>query len=381
MKVNEGIQPEVVDTLFEKVSAVIENARQLIVSTINTSEVYAKYEIGRYIVEDEQQGKYRAQYGKGVLSALSDKLTIQYGEGWSYSNLRQIRQFYIVYSKMTASGCQIEKLGLNDSQKVGLQNDNHRLSKAAIPAEALSRMPKFTLSWSHYLILMRIDNPEARRFYEIECAQQQWSKRHLSRQVGSSLYERLALSRNKDEVMRLAQEGQVIEKPADIIKNPITLEFLGLKPDVVYSESKLEHAIIGKMQQFLLELGKGFLFEARQKRFTFDEQHFYVDLVFYNRLLQCYVLIDLKADKLSHQDLGQMQMYVNYYDRFMRQEFEKPTIGILLCKEKNDALVQLTLPEDANIYAAEYSLYLPDKTLLQSKLKQWIEEFEEYNEE
>ena len=306
---------------------------------------------------------------------------MRYGEGWSYSNLRQIRQFYIVYSKMTASGCQIEKLESNCSKKVELQIDNHRLSKVTIPEEALSRMPKFTLSWSHYLILMRIDNPEARRFYEIECAQQQWSKRHLSRQVGSSLYERLALSRNKDEVMRLAQEGQVIEKPADIIKNPITLEFLGLKPDVAYSESKLEHAIIGKMQQFLLELGKGFLFEARQKRFTFDEQHFYVDLVFYNRLLQCYVLIDLKADKLSHQDLGQMQMYVNYYDRFMRQEFEKPTIGILLCKEKNDALVQLTLPEDANIYAAEYSLYLPDKNLLQSKLKQWIEEFEEYNEE
>ena len=381
MKGNEGIQAQVVDTLFEKVSVVIENARQMIVSTINTSEVYAKYEIGRYIVEDEQQGKYRAQYGKGILSALSEKLTLRYGEGWSYSNLRQIRQFYIVYSKMTASGCQIEKLESNCSKKVELQIDNHRLSKVTIPEEALSRMPKFTLSWSHYLILMRIDNPEARRFYEIECAQQQWSKRHLSRQVGSSLYERLALSRNKDEVMRLAQEGQVIEKPADIIKNPITLEFLGLKPDVAYSESKLEHAIIGKMQQFLLELGKGFLFEARQKRFTFDEQHFYVDLVFYNRLLQCYVLIDLKADKLSHQDLGQMQMYVNYYDRFMRQEFEKPTIGILLCKEKNDALVQLTLPEDANIYAAEYSLYLPDKNLLQSKLKQWIEEFEEYNEE
>ena len=228
---------------------------------------------------------------------------------------------------------------------------------------------------------MRIANADERSFYEIECVRQMWSVRQLSRQVGSSLYERLALSRNKEEVMRLALEGQVVERPTDIIKNPITLEFLGLKPDAVYSESKLENAIIDKMQQFLLELGKGFLFEARQKRFTFDEQHFYVDLVFYNRLLQCYVLIDLKADRLSHQDLGQMQMYVNYYDRYMKQEFEKPTIGILLCKEKNDALVQLTLPEDANIYAAEYSLYLPDKALLQSKLKQWIEEYDEYNQE
>lgn len=224
---------------------------------------------------------------------------------------------------------------------------------------------------------MRLENLEARSFYEIECRKQQWSVRQLSRQVGSSLYERLALSRNKKEIMRLASEGQTIEKPSDIIKNPLTLEFLGLKPDITYSESKLENAIIGKMQNFLLELGKGFLFEARQKRFTFDEQNFYVDLVFYNRLLQCYVLIDLKTDKLAHQDLGQMQMYVNYYDRYIKEDFENPTIGILLCEEKNDALVELTLPSNANIYASAYQLYLPDKNLLQKKLKEWIEEFEE----
>ncbi len=227
---------------------------------------------------------------------------------------------------------------------------------------------------------MRVENSDARSFYEIECTQQQWSKRQLSRQVGSCLYERLALSRNKEEVMLLAKEGQTIGKPSDIIKNPITVEFLGLKPDAAYSESKLENAIINKMQQFLLELGKGFLFEARQKRFTFDEQHFFVDLVFYNRLLQCYVLIDLKIDKLTHQDLGQMQMYVNYYDRYVKQDFEKPTIGILLCKEKNDVLVELTLPKDANIYASAYQLYLSNKALLQAKVKEWIEVFEE-NEE
>lgn len=244
----------------------------------------------------------------------------------------------------------------------------------------VSSVPSFSLSWSHYLILMRINDINERNFYEIESKNQNWSVRQLSRQVGSSLYERLALSRNKEELMRLALEGQTIEKPTDIIKNPLTLEFLGLKPDTAYTESKLENAIIGKMQQFLLELGKGFLFEARQKRFTFEEQHFFVDLVFYNRLLQCYVLIDLKTSKLSHQDLGQMQMYVNYYDRFVKQDYERPTIGILLCEEKNDALVQLTLPENANIYASEYSLYLPDKALLQSKLKQWIDEFNEINE-
>ena len=160
--------------------------------------------------------------------------------------------------------------------------------------------------------------------------------------------------------MRLSHERQTINKPDDIIKNPLTLEFLGLKPDASYSETKLENAIIDKMQHFLLELGKGFLFEARQKRFTFEEENFYVDLVFYNRLLQCYVLIDLKVGKLTHQDLGQMQMYVNYYDRYMKQDFEKPTIGILLCKEKKDALVELTLPKDSNIYAQQYALYLPD---------------------
>ena len=378
MKDNNTTQPKVIDKLFERVSIVIENTRQMIASTINTAEVYAKYEIGRHIVESEQNGEQRAQYGKHILKDLSEKLTATYGAGWSYSNLRQIRQFYIIYSNLTNTVCQIKNdnryLSNSIKQTTKYNNDTN------IGLNNLDR-PKFSLSWSHYLILMRIENPDERSFYEIECNRQMWSVRQLSRQVNSSLYERLALSRDKDSVMRLAQDGLIVEKPSDIIKNPITLEFLGLKPDAIYTESKLENAIIGKMQHFLLELGKGFLFEARQKRFTFDEQHFYVDLVFYNRLLQCYVLIDLKTDRLSHQDLGQMQMYVNYYDRYMKQEFEKPTIGILLCKEKSDALVQLTLPEEANIYATQYSLYLPDKTLLQSKLKQWIEEFEENNEE
>ena len=219
-----------------------------------------------------------------------------------------------------------------------------------------------------------MESAEERRFYEIEAKNQNWSVRQLQRQYNSSLYERLALSKDKEAILRLAQEGQTINKLDDIIKNPLTLEFLGLKPDASYSETKFENAIIDKLQQFLLELGKGFLFEARQKRFTFDEENFFVDLVFYNRLLQCYVLIDLKVDKLAHQDLGQMQMYVNYYDRYVKQDFEKPTIGILLCKEKKDALVELTLPKDSNIYAQQYALYLPDKQLLQAKLKEWIDE-------
>lgn len=361
------------DSLLEKISTIIEQSRRMVYIAANVAEVKARYEVGRYIVEDEQHGE-RATYGKQVLINLSKHLIEKYGSDWSYDTLKRCRYFYKAYEHVMIGATTLPQLKNNLDKS---ENDD-------IPdwgnSVAPIRLPRFTLSWSHYLILMRIDNVEARNFYEIECTQQQWSVRQLSRQVGSSLYERLALSRNKEDVMRLACEGQTLEKPADIIKNPLTLEFLGLKPDTLYTESKLENAIIGKMQQFLLELGKGFLFEARQKRFTFDEQHFYVDLVFYNRLLQCYVLIDLKTSKLSHQDLGQMQMYVNYYDRYMKQDFEKPTIGILLCKEKNDALVQLTLPEHSNIYASEYSLYLPDKTLLQSKLQQWIEEYDESNE-
>lgn len=195
------------------------------------------------------------------------------------------------------------------------------------------------------------------------------------------MYERLALSRDKKGVLRLAKEGNVITKPEDIIKQPTVLEFLGMKEKAKYSETDLETdletALINKLQKFLLELGKGYLFEARQKRFTYEEDNYYVDLVFYNRLLRCYVLVDLKVDKLTHQDIGQMQMYVNYYDRYEKLEDENPTIGILLCKEKNDALVEITLPKDSNIYASEYKLYLPDKKLLQQKLKEWIEEEEE----
>lgn len=357
------------DELFEHISSLIVDSRKHVAKAVNTAMVYTYYGVGQYIVEFEQNGDYRAAYGKGVLNRLSAKLTGLFGKGWSVDTLENCRKFFQVYSISSGDQTKSETL----SRKSG--NHSHEISET--PSRNSDNRLSFTLSWSHYLILMRIDNPDARSFYEIECAQQQWSVRQLSRQVGSSLYERLALSRDKNEVMRLATEGQTIEKPSDIIKSPLTLEFLGLKPDVSYSESKLENAIISKMQQFLLELGKGFLFEARQKRFTFDEQHFYVDLVFYNRLLQCYVLIDLKTDKLSHQDLGQMQMYVNYYDRFVKQDFEKPTIGILLCERKNDALVELTLPKDANIYASAYQLYLPDKALLQAKVKEWIAEFKE----
>jgi predicted nuclease of restriction endonuclease-like (RecB) superfamily len=353
------------DKLAKRIEALVVEARQKIASTANVAMVYTYFEVGRYIIEDEQGGKHRAEYGKGILKGVSARLTANLGKGWSVENLTAMRKFYVLYSKSVTSGYDIQETEIpTTGLEIQNENRNHWL-----------RNHQFVLTWSHYLILTHVSNSEARRFYEIEAYKQQWSKRQLQRQIGSGLYERLALSRDKDEVMRLATEGQVVEKPADIIKDPLVLEFCGLKPEASYSETDLESAIISRLQDFLLEMGKGFLFEARQKRFTFEERHFYIDLVLYNRLLQAYVLVDLKMDDLTHQDLGQMQMYVNYYDRYVKEDFEKPTIGILLCERKNDALVELTLPEDANIYAQQYALCLPEKALLQQKLREWIAEF------
>ena len=235
---------------------------------------------------------------------------------------------------------------------------------------------QFTLSWSQYVFLIGINNADERHFYEIEAAENGWTLPELKRQFNSGLYERLALSRDKDGVKKLSSEGQVVSQPQDLLKDPYVLEFLGLDEKARYSESDLESAIIGKLEHFLLELGKGFLFEARQKRFTFEEDHFFVDLVFYNRLLRCYVLIDLKIGKLTHQDMGQMQMYVNYFDRHVRLDDENQTVGIVLCKKKNDAIVEITLPKEANIHAREYQLYLPSKEELRKKLVEWGEEQE-----
>lgn len=234
----------------------------------------------------------------------------------------------------------------------------------------------FKLSWSHYVCLITITNEHERAFYEVEAANENWSLRELKRQIDSSLYERLSLSRDKETIRKMSKEGVIVTKPRDVIKDPYVLEFLGLDEKTVYSESDLETAIIDKLEHFLLELGKGFLFEARQKRFTFDEDHFYVDLVFYNRLLRSYVLIDLKIGELKHQDLGQMQMYVNYFDRYVKLDAENPTIGIILCKKKKNSLVEITLPKDANIHASAYQLYLPSKEELKKQLELAAKELE-----
>ena len=341
------------DGFLKIIAGILKNARKSAKTAVNLTMVYAYFEIGRMIIEEEQNGKNRAAYGKQILQELSEYLTAQFGKGFSVGNLKNIRQFYRVYA--------CNQIG----ETVFSQFED-------LPVTKTGR--RFYLSWSHYLKLMRIDNADERHFYEIEAVKNDWSLSELKRQFNSALYERLLLSTEKDKVYDLALKGQMIEKPSDLVKDPYVLEFLGMQELPEYSESELENRIIDHLQQFLLELGKGFTLVGRQVRFTFDEDHFRVDLVFYNRLLRCFVLFDLKIEKLTHQDLGQMQMYVNYYDRYEKTEDEDPTIGVLLCQQKSDALVELTLPTDSNIYASKYELYLPDKKELQEKLREWFAE-------
>ncbi len=356
------------DRLVELFQRTHEETQRSAARAVDRSLVVRNWLFGWYIVEFEGGGlSHRELYGKELIAHLSNRLTEVGIKGCSRTNLRKFRQFYQAFRDIP------QTLSAHSGQPQKIQQPLVVESFAPdtfAAAESMTELAaRFTLGWSHYAALVAIDNTEARRFYEIEATENNWSRRELERQIASSLYERLALSRDKEEVRRLASEGQVVEKASDLIKDPVVLEFLGLEERPGYSENDLETAIIDRLQQFLLELGKGFLFEARQKRFTFDNRHFRVDLVFYNRLLQCYVLIDLKLGELSHQDLGQMQMYVNYFDRHVKTEEELPTIGILLCDDKSDAVVELTLPEDSNIYASRYQLYLPSKQELVTQIE------------
>ena len=360
-------------TLVSELRGLIESARRTVVTTVNSLQVLTNFEIGRRIVEHEQKGAERAEYGKELLKELAVRLNEEFGKGFSRTNLQAMRNFFLLWQDRDPRICQ-KASGKLIGNAIG-QKPSDQSAPKEIFQKASEKSP-FTLSWSHYVLLLTIKNPDERSFYEIEATKEGWSLPELKRQVASCLYERLALSKNKDGVRLLANEGQIIVTAADILKEPYVLEFLGLDEKAGYSESDMESAIIDQLEKFLLELGKGYLFEARQKRFTFDEDHFFVDLVFYNRLLRCYVIIDLKLDKLSHQDLGQMQMYVNYFDRHVKTPDENPTIGILLCKRKKEAIVELTLPADANIHAREYNLYLPSKELLQQKLVEWVREQE-----
>lgn len=320
---------------YDEIKALLHHARSHIYSTINTTMTQTYWEIGKRIIEEEQQGESRAAYGKAILKTLSDELGREFGKGFSVDNLENMRRFYRAFQK----------------------------------SETVS--PKFKLSWSHYLFLTRIDHQEERDFYEIEAIQNSWTLREMKRQFDSGLYERLKLSLDKSKVKELSTQGHVIESVNDMIKDPYVLEFVGLPMHSSYSESDLETRLIDKLEHFLLELGKGFTFVARQKRITIDEKHFAVDLVFYNRLLKSFVVIDLKIGELKHQDIGQMMMYVNYFDRFEKTEDENMTIGIILCKDKSEALVEMTLPKDNNqIYASKYLTVLPNKKELQKLLEE-----------
>ena len=339
--------------LYDSIKELIENAKSNIVRNVNSIVVYTHFEIGKKIVENEQQGKERAVYAEKTLVQLSADLTAEYGSGYSRSNLEYMRKFYLLY-KNRISPPAAGKSGISKKSQPVVGKLNNSLQ----------------LSWSHYIQLLKIEDENERNFYEIESIQNNWGKRELIRQFNSALYERIALSKNKKAVKELGKKGQIIEKPTDALKHHTVLEFLDLKEDESYTESELENEIISKLEHFMMELGKGFLFEGRQKRFTFDGDNFYVDLVFYNRLLRCFVLLDLKIGRLTHQDIGQIQMYVNYYDRKIKLPDENSTIGIILCKEENKTVVEFTLPENnKTIFAKEYKLYLPSKDELRKQLE------------
>lgn len=350
--------------------------------SVDIALVVRNWLFGWYIVEFENAGVERKKlYGKSLIKKLSKQLTGNLGKGFSQRSLEQFRQFYMNYNEIpqTVSAESLEIASQENQQTLSVISFS-KISDELMPSFFDELSSLFKLSWSHYVTLLTIKSLDERSFYEIEAIDNYWSVRELKRQINSSLYERLALSRDKAQVKELAKKGQLISKPEDVLKSPYVLEFLDLPEQAHYSEHELEIAIINKIEHFLLELGKGFLFEARQKRFTFDDDHFYVDLVFYNRLLHCYVLIDLKRGKLTHQDLGQMQMYVNYFDRFVKLDSETLTIGIVMCHQKNDAVVELTLPKNNNIHTSEYQLYLPSKDELKRQLEEAQEDWEAHHE-
>ena len=365
------------EVLYDRVAQILEQARGQVARTVNTAMVQAYWRIGREIVEVEQAGKERAGYGEEIIKKLSARLKGGFGKGFSAPNLRNMRQFFLTFP----DGSTVP--GAGDPKRSALPSVSveatiaRRIIHSAPPSESVPTLFPPDLGWTHYMILMRVSNPTARAFYEIEAVREAWSTRALERQIGSLQFERLAKSRAPDDVLAMAQRGLEVATPSDVIKDPFVLEFLDLGARPRFQERDIEQAIIDRLETFLLEMGKGFCFVGRQKRLTVEGDHFYVDLVFYNRLLRCFVLVDLKLGKLTHQDLGQMQMYVNYFDRTQRAAHEAMTVGIVLCSDKNAAMVKITLPENNNqIVAATYHLYLPTEAELQIELAREREEAE-----
>lgn len=308
--------------LLGSIRQLIEQAQARAVRSVNFERVLLYWNMGKHIVEEEQRGKERADYGSYLIKSLADSLTREYGSGYSFRQLNFCRQFYLSFPIMNALRSQ--------------------------------------LNWTQYRLLLRLEDADKRTYYIEESCNNNWSARQLERQINSQLYERLLLSSDKESVIAVAKKESAPENPKDIIKDPMVLEFLGLTPQAAYYEKDLEQALITNMQAFLLELGNGFSFVSRQQRIHLEEDDFFIDLVFYNRLLRCFVIVEIKTEKLTHQHLGQLQMYVNYYDRMEKQPEENPTIGILLCADKNNAVVEFALPEkNKTILASQYQLYLP----------------------
>ena len=318
---NNLINNNEINNIFNAIKQLVINSKNKVYSAVNTEMLNLYLNIGKAIMEI-QQGDERANYGDAVLEKLSEKLTAEFGKGFSKRNLERMRKFYIYFPIATTVSSQ--------------------------------------LSWSHYLEIIKIEEKYKRNFYIKETINARWSVRELQRQIGSLLYERLLLSANKDKILELAEKGQELKNSKDLVKDPFVLEFLDIKENTDYLESDLEKNILEHLKEFLLELGKGFMFVGSQVRITLEDEHFYPDLIFYNRLLKCFVIIDLKIGKVSHQDIGQMQMYVNYYDRKIKNDEENPTVGILLSTQKNKTVVKYTLPEDnKNIFSSTYKLHLP----------------------
>lgn len=356
-------QPPHKDEFYERICNILNAAQIGVVRTVNTAQVLSHWLIGQEIIEEEQQGHQRAEYGESLLKILAQKLGNDYGKGFSYANLKLMRQFYLSFPQLltpSQKGYALRSLFPNAEILTSSSLDNWQ------PGQIHPN-----LSWTHYRIVMRVENLQSRAFYQIEALKNNWSSRELERQINSLLFERLAKSTDKQGLMELATQGQIIQKPADVFKDPFVIEFLGLPESPRLVESDLENALIDNLQIFLLELGKGFAFVKRQERITLDGDHFYIDLVFYHSILKCYILIDLKVGKLTHSDLGQIQLYVNYYDRERLTTGDNPTLGLILCSDKNDAVVKYTLgAEQQQIFASRYQLYLPTEAELRSQLCQ-----------
>ena len=363
--------------LLARIRHIWESARTQAARSVNTAHVCANWLIGQQIVEAEQGGAKRAAYGKALLKALSEQLSAEYGAGFSVSALQYMRSFFLGYPQLLAKQHavrvvldvqQIQHAVRGESPRSHDGRDGHDVQPGVLNPR---------LSWTHYRTLLKEERQPVRDFYEIESVRNGWSARQLERQMHSFLFERLAKSRDKQGVLALANEGQALNRAQDVIKDPYVLEFLDLPESHRLVESRIEEALINQLQAFLLELGSGFAFVGRQRRLTLDGDHFYPDLVFYHVKLKCYVVIDLKVGKLTHGDLGQMQLYVNYYDREVAAKGDNPTIGLLLCSEKNDAVVRYVLGDKTEqIFASRYQFALPSEDDLRAEIRREMEQFQ-----